>query len=415
MKLFWIRLWRGFRFPLIVACATVPIPLLVGAYFVPELVPMMWIWPVGYVIADALSTVIRKKWRILYGAACLFLIAGGTLPMVLVTDNIRIYFVPLLYAALILIGLTRSAGQRNERLHPTWYAVGVAVHLVAQLLLYTATIAANSNLLVLRPWVLVSFFLFAALALVTLNQGGVQAASAIRPQAPQSIRRKNLLLTLAFFGVTLAITLIPAVVSAVSAFFVQLFMAIRWLLTHLGGEEQVGSATGEQGMQQGLPDLGPAREGMPQWLRMIFAIAGLILVAAVVVWVIVFLIRKLIGGIKLLGRLLGQYLQAVSEDYVDEISDTREEENQATLRTSKDKQSKITQSRAQTPEQQIRYRYRQLMRRHPEWESGSTARENLNKTAASIYEYTRYSGKTVDEGKARAFASETRKLPSKNS
>ena len=154
---------------------------------------------------------------------------------------------------------------------------------------------------------------------------------------------------------------------------------------------------------------------MPQWLQMIFAVAGLLLAVAVTLWLVYFLIKKLIAGIKLLGRLLGQYLQAVSEDYVDEITDTREELNQAVGRTAPDNRQKSQPNRAQTPEQRIRYRYRQLMHRHPEWESGSTARENLNEEAASIYEYTRYSGRPVDEDKARTFAAETKKLPSRKS
>lgn len=415
MNHFWIRLWRSVRFPLLVACATVPVPLLVSAYLMPEMLQLMWLWPAGYVIMDAIGTVIRKKWRILYGAISLMLIAAGTVPMVILTENVRIFFVPVLYSALLLIGLTRSAMQRNERVQPIWYALGVAVHLVAQLLLYTATNTGNLYLLSLKPWILACFFCFVLLALVTLNQGNLQTASAIRQAAPRSIRRKNLLLTLAFFGITVAIALIPAVVSAISSFFSWLFFAIRWLYGLLIGEDQGAGGAGGPGTQPGFPDAGPAREGMPQWLQMIFAVAGLLLAVAVTLWLVYFLIKKLIAGIKLLGRLLGQYLQAVSEDYVDEITDTREELNQAVGRTAPDNRQKSRPNRAQTPEQRIRYRYRQLMHRHPEWESGSTARENLNEEAASIYEYTRYSGRPVDEDKARTFAAETRKLPSKNS
>ena len=63
----WIRLWRDYRFPLMMAFGTLPVSLLIAAYYAPVVLPFLWAWPLGYVFLDALSTRIPGKWRIAYG------------------------------------------------------------------------------------------------------------------------------------------------------------------------------------------------------------------------------------------------------------------------------------------------------------------------------------------------------------
>ena len=43
-----IRLWQVCCFPLLVTLVLLPVPLLMGAYFAPEYMPWIWVWPVGY-------------------------------------------------------------------------------------------------------------------------------------------------------------------------------------------------------------------------------------------------------------------------------------------------------------------------------------------------------------------------------
>ena len=62
------------------------------------------------------------------------------------------------------------------------------------------------------------------------------------------------------------------------------------------------------------------------------------------------------------------------------------------------------------PDQRIRDRYQRLMQKHPEWDSGSTARENLPESAAPLYERVRYSPYPVTEEDAQQFAAETKKV-----
>ena len=101
----WIRLWRDFRFPLIMAFGTMPVPLLLFAYYAPMLLPRLWAYPLVYVLLDAVSTRIPGKWRIVYGLLDVLIMAaagfwGGT-----VAGDWRVLVVPGLYCILLLWGL----------------------------------------------------------------------------------------------------------------------------------------------------------------------------------------------------------------------------------------------------------------------------------------------------------------------
>jgi hypothetical protein len=62
------------------------------------------------------------------------------------------------------------------------------------------------------------------------------------------------------------------------------------------------------------------------------------------------------------------------------------------------------------PGQRVRYRYRRLLKKHPEWTQDKTARENLPEDPAGIYERARYSRDTVTEEEAKQFASDIKKV-----
>ena len=114
--------------------------------------------------------------------------------------------------------------------------------------------------------------------------------------------------------------------------------------------------------------------------------------------------------IRFLSEKLQKYMHAVSEDYIDVITDTRDEDDQNVSREKKQKKLSASEVRKLTPAGRVRYRYWQLMRKHPEWAKGSTARENLNVAAANVYERVRYSNYAVEEEDALKFAEETKKV-----
>lgn len=408
MKKHMTRLWRDFRFPLIAAFGTLPVPLILTAYYAPALLPMVWAWPLAYVLLDALSTKVRGKWRIAYAACELLLaVAAGWLLSKVCIDMLAL-FIPVMYGVLLLWGLILAAGDRNETISPLWYVIGVIIHILGQLFLYSSKVLENPALKPVEPWLLISFFLFAALGLISMNQANLSFATSGRQRASRIMQRKNLLLVLAFFGIALLICSVPAIVNAVSEFFRWLILGILWLLSKLDREQEVETIGTAPTVETGVIDTGGS-SGMPDWLSMILMVIALILVAAVLVYALYWFGKKLVIFAKYLMRVMGEYLHAVSEDYVDEITDTRDDDDQ-NLRRTKKRRVSAAEERKLPPDQRIRYRYLRLMLKHPEWDSGSTARENLSPEAAPIYEKVRYSPHPVTEEDAQQFAADTKRM-----
>ena len=135
-------------------------------------------------------------------------------------------------------------------------------------------------------------------------------------------------------------------------------------------------------------------------LAILFVIAALLLL---------FLLRQtlrlLIALIRKITSRLSMYMSTASQDYVDEITDTREEGGEASgslLSRLRRSLSRVNEKNL-TPAQRIRYRYRLLLRRHPDWPQSHTARENLPPESASLYEAARYSGQEITEQDAETF------------
>lgn len=408
----WIRLWRDFRFPLLIAFGTMPVALLLFAQYTPVLLPFVWAWPLGYILLDALSTRIPGKWRILYGLLELLLLAGCGYFAGTVTGSWLVLIVPGMYCLLLLWGLVLTAEARNDRVGPLWYIVCIGVHLLAQLLQYSARVTENPAIDPVRPWTSVAFFAFAIIGLITLNQANLRFSTSGRQNASLLMQRKNLLLVVGLFAIGLLIACTPAIVKAAGNLLQWLLVSILWLIYNLFGEQEMEQAPGEEAVGQdnlGLPVAGETAQA-PQWLTILLTVFVLALVAAVALYALYFLGKKLIVFFKFMTRISGKYLHAVSEDYVDEITDTREgREDQSKARNRKHRLS-AQDERKLSPDQRIRYRYLRLMQKHPEWNSGATARETLPADAAPIYERVRYSSHPVTEADAEAFATGTKKV-----
>lgn len=125
---------------------------------------------------------------------------------------------------------------------------------------------------------------------------------------------------------------------------------------------------------------------------------------------VLFLYALIKGIIKLLQTIVSAFnrnLDQSCQDFQDEIIDTRENYLKDTHRIPR---LSAAEERKLPPDQRIRYRYKRLMQKHPEWFSGSTARENLPPEAAPIYEKVRYSPYPVTEEEAQSFAEQTKKI-----
>jgi hypothetical protein len=111
---------------------------------------------------------------------------------------------------------------------------------------------------------------------------------------------------------------------------------------------------------------------------------------------------------KALVRLMhrfSKYMSTVSEDYEDEITDTRDYGEQTRARSSRrSRRASVAESKDMPAGERIRRRYLRLLYKHPEWGRGSTARENLPLAAAPLYEQARYSNHPLTDGDAERFS-----------
>lgn len=411
MRLKLTRLWRDFRFPLLLAFGTLPGPLVLLSYYAPSLLPLVWVWPLCYLLLDALSTRIKGKWRLVYAVFEVALFALTAWYALARGEDKLVLLGPGMYCVMLLWGLVLSADDRNDHIGPLWYVVNLIMHLLSQLLVFSTHVTETYQLASVETWLLLSFFVFAVVALITMNQSNLKFSTGGRQNASRLMQRKNLIMVLCFFAIAVLISFVPAIVDAVSELFRWIIIGILWLINKLSGEgEQRQGVEEAVGGEEDTIFLEETAKTMPEWLSVLLTVIALALVAAAAVATLYVVVKKLIVFAKYLMRVSGKYIHAVTEDYVDEITDTREGlEDQKTQRNRRNRLSSA-QERKLPPDQRIRYRYKRLMQKHPEWFSGSTARENLPPEAAPIYEKVRYSPYPVTEEEAQQFAADTKRL-----
>jgi hypothetical protein len=96
---------------------------------------------------------------------------------------------------------------------------------------------------------------------------------------------------------------------------------------------------------------------------------------------------------------------------VDEVTNTRDEGSEEKLqRRRRNPKLSAREERTLPPAERIRYRYRRILSKHPDWVPGTTARESLPEELARVYEKARYSGFEMTEEEAAAFTGGTSKL-----
>ena len=405
------RLWQRSRCGLMIMLGFLPAPLLITAFYVPQFLPWVWLWPLTYLLLDTAGTYVKGKARIWYVLFQLAVLAGLTFLTESPPKTLQVIFLAVMYAVLLLIGMPANAETRSDQSYLLRFSIcGVLLHLIGQFLV---TFHKATNISVVdpvAPWLTVGFLFFIFLALLLLNGANLTLMTQRRMPVSQVIRRKNGLMTLIIAAIALGAALIPGLVSLLRLLVRWLGAALQWLAEMLqrlqGGK---GGNSGDSGSDE-LGELGemmPPEEPADPWLKTVVTVFVILVTAVVVIWCLIFLGKKLVILARKIGRQTHNYLQAVSEDYIDEITDTRDGANPASRET-KEKKLSAAQIRKLTPTEQIRYRYRLLLGKHPQWTAGSTARENLGENTAVIYEAVRYGGKEATEADARQFDDETK-------
>ena len=332
---------------------------------------------------------------VLFGAAHLLLPAGAA------TAIMSAGCAAILFFAISL------AGKEPAQASPMFFFACVLAQVLALLLEHHANETAHS----LAP-IQCAFYLWLPLFLLAFNRISLNNATLARYRLSAGMARAGTALTLCVYLLALLLCALPAVVSAILWIFGALREGSIRLLVFL--INLFPSETGGGAMGGGMPML---PEGAAPVVSEPSAVAVLLEKIAAAVSVIV-----LIAGCAALLRLLAlalvrlarsmlahlkRYAAAVTEDYEDEITDTRTEDGERTFILLRRK-VKPKAVYPDTPAGHIRRRYAQLLAQHSEWAGSSTARENLPPSAASLYEQARYSTHTPSQEDAQRFERETK-------
>jgi len=414
MKLNFNDYLRKCQFPLLLALGTIPIAPVFYAYSEVRFLPVAWALPVAYLVLSWIGLVISGKGRFVFGvlASGAFLLLG----CLLMTQSFRfLLLTPALFYGALLLWTLRIAGWAwDEEMSAILFWLCLVVHVVAQFFLFTLQVRGDTYVDAAQTVILISFFAFVLLALLSMNRESMAVATAGRYRASPSMRRKNTELTLIFFGIALGIFMIPAVVSAIERLSLWAFETILKIvngLLRLIPLERTEEGRGSISQMDSLP-IGDKEPPL------IFEIVEFILILLLCVLLIssaialaVFLIRKGWQLLRVLWNNINRYASEVAEDYEDTITDTRDAGDKENILSALfgSRLPKVDERKLE-PGARIRYRYLRLMLKHPEWGHGSTARENLSSDAASLYEQARYSAHPVSEEDAERFAGRSRRV-----
>ena len=235
MKQIFTSLRNRLPLSIMIPCAILPLPLALITKYAPGMLHLAWIWTAVYALMDVWNHAVRGKWRILYGLSQVGIFIGLALWMFSSLRNTPLFLVPMIYSIAALAELPRNIDKRAFQVRLVTYGiVGVASHLIIQVFLYTSTLADNPILEPVAPWLLIAFFLFVFSGVTMLNRANLSLISQGRLFAGTMMKRKNLLLTLAFLAIALAVACIPGVIAAVSKLFQWLFVTLLFLFSLMG-------------------------------------------------------------------------------------------------------------------------------------------------------------------------------------
>ena len=411
MKLNTTDFGRRCQFPIMMAAGSLPLPMIICGMELTGSVNACLILAGIYVVLAWLCTLTPGKMRIPVGMLCVAGIFAAGFVLLPFETLLPALLIPILYVALLLGGLQVGGWEPGKELHPLVGAICLVAHMAAQFLVNLdkqnrAVPIYSAETLPLT----IAFLIFGALAMMALNRASLNSAVNGRSSVPKAMRWKNRVLTVGMMAIVLLVASLPAVIRALTRAWEWIkYGILKLILFILSLFPQQSTEGGGQGGGMDLSGLGGETREESLLSRIItyvlLALAILILIALVaialrIVW------RKLKELAKFFWARLNAYMASSSEDYVDEIADTRDDaEHERLLRRRKKKQlrRRVDESTL-NPQQRIRYRYLQMWLKHPEWTPERTARENLTGDAAQLYERARYSSHEVTEHDADAFA-----------
>lgn len=403
---------RKSQFPLLLALGTYPLGACVAGYITPQLLPYMWMYSLGYAVFAVVSLLLPAKPRFVFGVlgATLLLLPGMT---VLAKDT---YGVPIavgiLYSALLFWSLLLPSWEAERELGGGWIGGGFVILLLGY---FVAT--AEDRIAPAALGIKVALLVFVVLAMLSMNRGSLNLAAVGSRGFTASMQRKNLLLLAGMFGIALLVGLIPSLVGLVRIIVQWIAWLVAWLQKLLASDqvpettaETTVEATVKPTMENWMDIVSEGKDQPDNYQKdsiLMTAIVIIVLIPCLIV--LMYKLGKLaVKGIRLLVQWIDHTANAQTADFVDEITDIREESEREILAEQKEDRKRNTVFGKLTPTQRIRRRYRRLQEKHPEWKRHQTARETLPEDAAKLYERARYSDHPITAGDADQFREKTK-------
>lgn len=399
------ELLRKLQLVLLLSVGMFPVALCILGLLAPELAGYSWIFPVVYGALVAVSLFLPGKLRLLPGILGTLLMV---IPSVLLPSRDSWFIAAttaVIYSALLIWSLRIPGWDSTEEMPMLWGLVSLCAHLAAQLLAFLQILQEY------RVVLNITFFAFAGLAMLSMNRQSLNLASGGKRGFSSSMRRKNLLLTLSMFGIALLISLIPSVwgiIKLISEGISQIIQKLQELFKNDVVETiatEITEAT-EETYEYAFDGI-EARDPNPT----VYKVMTVVVLAVVIPFGILILCKvwKLLSG--MVSKIVNSVLSSASmdaEEYDDEITDTRTDMEAEKIRAVQTQKRSLPQRRKLPPREQIRYRYGQLAKKHPQWRGADTARDHLEEAAAELYEKARYSDHPITQQDAARFKSETK-------
>lgn len=410
---------RKMQHPLLLAAGMLPLAVFFLCAWFPlderYVLYMSLVFAGTYLLLAWTSLLVRGKFRFMVGGAGIALLFGLSCWLMPVRERFYLLFLPLVYSVMLWLSLPIGGWHRDEELSGLWYLFFTILHLFAHLFLrFIGDLDEPSPL---SPLLLISFLVLLQLAMLALNRTSLNSAGHYRVQVPQHMRRRNIVLTVGLFLLTLLVAALPAIGALLrrlwEGFLGLVFRVVNWFSSLFATDVSGGGGGGGGDMAAAMGAFETPEPTLFQIIleKILFGLAFLAGIA-LVIWMGYELWQK----VKRLARWLWQRMEAFStsigKDYEDEVTDTRDEaqyEKISPFQRLRQRFARVDESKL-SPAQRIRYRYLRLRMRHEEWQPADTVRDTLPEEAARLYEQARYSSHAPSTEEAKQFADIIRKV-----
>lgn len=418
MKQRWHDFPRKMQHPLLLATGFLPLTVFFLCAWLPQdtrfVLSMTLLYAGIYLLMAWLSLLVPGRFRFLIGSVGVALLFGLSCWLLPMREKFYLLFFPLGYSGLLWLSLPMAGWHREDELSGIWFIFCAILHVIAHSFLRNMYPVYQPPLTTLM---LVSFLVFLLLAMLSLNRTSLSSAGQYRVQVPEHMRRRNLILTVGLFLLTLLIAVLPAIGVFLrrlwNGFIDLIIRFVNWFSSLFTVDVSEGGGGGSADMSAALGAMETPEPSLFQIIveKLLFALA-FVAGIALLIWMGYELWSKLKKVLKWIWQRMSLFSNAVLNDYEDEITDTRDDvkyEKINPLHRLRQRLIKVDEKKL-TPAQRVRYRYLRLRIRHEEWSPASTARDTLPEEAAQMYERVRYGNQCLTEEEAQKFKARTRSL-----